>query len=716
MATMSLSQFDRWARDHVRAAVTPIDLSQIEAKPIKTKYKLDSIKLTCTIDEKLKMRILSVGRDIQIAGPGGSDFEKAKSQIETDRITLIPPEKYNTKAIAYNANKDILKNIPTIRVTLADIKFISIYVSRKAKLKSFAKDLKRLSIVTPVGPTETFIIKGQKITRSNTLYVQKIDKKRFKLAYYSGFIAQAIIEDYIYRYSGVPGYDNHGGAPATFAYLIGHELLHYRYNHFGSKVSKGILRQLGMTAHGEWKVPAKNKKALDSLLMSEKTKFEESMNNSLMSEILGVPTTNGGVGKVPIPGDTSSQYMFSGYIELGGDYQAKIQQNFFEYGKNYDMYVTISNTKMKDVERAGNNRFYFIGPLPSWNDIRRIMVKFALSSKELPDIPKPKPKKRGFHSGDLVKIAPTGEMGVVMHTDGEPGKQKVTITTHKPLVDIVTSALKGEDIQGLTMGGSSQKPMGFENAVKRMDSTTLPPDEVKEVDDFDLILMTPKPEDGPPPPPPDPEDPVEIPPPTESIEEPDEPPPPGEGGEPGEGDGEGEEGERGDPGEEPITGGDSGEPGERGADEEPGEPSDDGEEPGEGDPGEKEPEEGPSEPQEGPDGDKEGSEGEPGEDGDGEPGEGGDDGKSGDGEDGEPKDDGEDGDEGDPSDDGKGEGPVETPTGRPYRSGDLVIVDRTGGRGVVMNAIEMTDGSQSLTIDTSPDAVSDAEDRVRGKE
>lgn len=163
-------------------------------------------------------------------------------------------------------------------VTMEDLKYLSHYISIKSsgrQITSFVEDLKKFKYVAPD-------------EQCPTLYVTPT----MELRYNTKFILTTIIEDLVKsKFFGTREFEY---TPIiSFAYMIGHELLHYRLAHFNPEVTKAMNSYfIGMNSLKN----QKNKKVFSDGLRSLRTIYQELDVNNAMSTIFSVLPCDSGMG------------------------------------------------------------------------------------------------------------------------------------------------------------------------------------------------------------------------------------------------------------------------------------------------------------------------------------------------------------------------------------------------------------------------------------
>ena len=215
---MNLFEFDSYVKDLVEKNINKIP---IVTPPSDYRYN-DTVGVTIDYDS------LNIEVDCK-----GLDFSGDPSCINWNakgKTTLknYSKDKTTTKEDVANANLGLANiELPTLSITQEDISLIAFYIASRSNLeRSFAKDLERLAYIMPM--------------ESQTLYVKKELDGSVHMRYNPQFIGNGILRDYINHFSGLPEYKNYKGAKTTLAFVIGHELLHYRYNHFDPKISTAL--------------------------------------------------------------------------------------------------------------------------------------------------------------------------------------------------------------------------------------------------------------------------------------------------------------------------------------------------------------------------------------------------------------------------------------------------------------------------------------------
>lgn len=297
-------------------------------------------------------------------------------------LTIMKREDYDPRAKLDQQYKDILESIPEIHITPVDIKFVSVYLNNVSKQLSFSKDLEKVKTIK-----ET---RGQ----GDSLYLMKRSETDYVLGYSPIFITQAIFSDYLKHYAGVPGWENYKGALASFAYMIGHELLHYRYNHMAPQV------RLTIEGHHSKRFPvdktSKYKKVINNIIKQESTEFEELMNNSSLNRILKMPTVDGGIG-VHLGNDNG--VMYSGILTVDS---VKIKPDSLVADIEVDFRSNLDNYHQL---HSDNQHKYFVGPHVTQSDLSLLLFKLAITN--------------GFEL-ELSEQEPGGQPGDPSK-EGEPG-------------------------------------------------------------------------------------------------------------------------------------------------------------------------------------------------------------------------------------------------------------------------------------------------------
>ena len=127
------------------------------------------------------------------------------------------------------------------------------------------------------------------------------------LGYSSEFIARGIFEDFLASYAGIPGYEDYGqnksskkieegrGAFTSLAYMLGHELMHFRYAHHTTTVNKAMKDVVMPRILADYQNPISTH-IWKSKAIPRVRDFEEIQNNTYMSNILDIPVVDSAVG------------------------------------------------------------------------------------------------------------------------------------------------------------------------------------------------------------------------------------------------------------------------------------------------------------------------------------------------------------------------------------------------------------------------------------
>lgn len=238
---------------------------------------------------------------------------------DEDEDLFIDQEILNDKVRFNNNFKDILDkfntNLPNLSIKPGDMKFISEYLTQKSDLKTFSKDLSRIAYIVEDPLT-------------NTLSIGKVSDKTddYILKYNSNFIMKTII--YEYFYSEFLGLKESYISLKVLSYLIGHELLHFRFNHF----DKGVTNSL-KSSYLKTTSEIQNLKRINNYLDSNVNIQCEMMINHVMSKILNCEVVDGGIS-------TQYKYLLLKKMKEIGEYKYyytiflldEAQQNGFQTG------------------------------------------------------------------------------------------------------------------------------------------------------------------------------------------------------------------------------------------------------------------------------------------------------------------------------------------------------------------------------------------------
>ena len=182
----------------------------------------------------------------------------------------------NIKNRIWEDHEALFTDIPELTLSNTDIKLMARYCSSRSNMPAFAKMYDELAAVE------------QTKEKGSTLYVQSVGETKRVLRYNPAFIAKAILQDMLAKKVGLKGMEKYGGAMASLAYMIGHEMLHVIYNHFDKNVNQG-LKDMQLP-------PLLNKSGSKELkrVMGNTVPIEELMNNRFMSAMFDMPAVNGG--------------------------------------------------------------------------------------------------------------------------------------------------------------------------------------------------------------------------------------------------------------------------------------------------------------------------------------------------------------------------------------------------------------------------------------
>ncbi|QIG72108.1 hypothetical protein EVB95_274 [Rhizobium phage RHph_TM2_3B] len=283
--TISLNEVDHWVETNLEVESIVDALGLRYKEPVEKDYGYSS-KVEFTVNISLN----SEGQDLMIID-GGYSYNKLKIhdlpdnapvqlQGATGAVSTDTDFRLKTQIPIQNYIEGILDKLPNLIITKEDIIFSSIYVSNVTGFKTFANDMNRF---------ETIEIDSNPQV---TLYVTKDPLDRYVLRYNPTFILKTIIHDWIFKATGFKLMAKYGGAMSTFAYMLGHEILHYRFDHFNPVVSAAIdSKCVDVIALKK----AVNPKMAKSIVRSMRTVAEEIMVNSLMSQLMDMPAVDSGL-------------------------------------------------------------------------------------------------------------------------------------------------------------------------------------------------------------------------------------------------------------------------------------------------------------------------------------------------------------------------------------------------------------------------------------
>lgn len=418
---MTLSEFDDWAKDTISSVIK----AKEEFLYIKTDNKM---KYSVDVDNSFNMVINKVDKEFDRL----SKIIKSQNtppNIKIGNIDIVSMASLDFKQQVLDKYK--IEDIPELSITSSDIMYASMFVSNRSNSSEFEKDMKKISLVSPMTDADIKKLKGNK----PTLFVEKLPNNRFALKYSSKFIAECIVEDYIYHFSGMYGYEHYKGALTSFCYLIGHELLHYRNNHFAPHMTKTIMKLLHPVEHGN--NGEKSKNYIDSILYDESQKFIELQNNSYMSKILDVGAVNRGIGRFHVNKSTDYGGLYSGYLRL--DYQDKLTDSsgrsisFVEFlqemkdteswsFKGVQIVCDFRPLDMHILAVRGRHEHFdkdeivwpFITPLPTDNDLQKFLSLLILTYLPVNSSMETEPEViDGYQVGDAVVVKKTGKRGII---------------------------------------------------------------------------------------------------------------------------------------------------------------------------------------------------------------------------------------------------------------------------------------------------------------
>lgn len=370
-------EFEKAAMDLIRP---------LEKEPIEEREGPKDVDFMVSVNKKLQVTVHRCSQNVDIVGaPAGAN----------PNINSVPNSKSvgGQKSQLLNRHADLLKSLPDLEITLADIRYVSIWVSNKTRNPKFASDLTRIALIHQDPKVSTLCIG---VRNDDSLFMR----------YNNRFIGEAIFHDLLARHMGYPKHDQ-CNAMTTISYLIGHELLHYRFGHFNPKVSRALID----SSVGIRPTPASDKltqKILDGISASIQNNIQEAMNNTLMTNLLGVGAADSGVEPGSKRHGIADALLWEGYSR---DYE-------YEYDTAFPIYLRTGSTF--ELKKSDYREYPLSSDL-TWNDIVAFASFLVLSSTEVdrtellpPKLPQPSQPPGGGEEG--------GGGGGTPEDDGEEGE------------------------------------------------------------------------------------------------------------------------------------------------------------------------------------------------------------------------------------------------------------------------------------------------------
>lgn len=346
MTQLSLIEYDRWCRDTLDKE---FDASDKVDKDTVGEADQESGTVTVRVTSSCSAEVRESDVDL-VQYKGRPSFGKKPIPIEdtVPKVRLIqkydslfkqiPPvvisktdiaavtQFLSSKKTASHFGQDLRRvdNIVCLaaKITPKDIRVgedveVIIGPFKGVKGRVYFFDLKTLTVRVMNGARQVFDVKLDEVERRMTLYLQSEGKnldqwgyqrgniQTIKMGYNPEFIARGILEDYLGHYAGIPGYEDFGmnrgkieegrGAYTSVAFMVGHELMHYRYSHALTEVSKSILQDMMPHQLPEYK-DSFNDSVYKNVAKERIYHYSEIQNNTYMSQILDVPTVDGSMG------------------------------------------------------------------------------------------------------------------------------------------------------------------------------------------------------------------------------------------------------------------------------------------------------------------------------------------------------------------------------------------------------------------------------------
>lgn len=349
MSAVSLVEFDAWCKEYLDANFRPEHKLQPDILSTAEKIIKDGPSGTVVVRVGVDMSASVVSsrvpliQDIGMKPIGPKAYDISSSAPKSVLVTL------------YQSH---FSKLPSLSITNMDVKAVVHFLSIKKGASHFQSDLQRVDKVIqratkitfddiqrnerikviagpckdltgvvynfdPAKKDKLIKIKGEdnqtykvdinNIERDMTLYLgtsgQPDGKGGFKretitgvtLGYNADFIARGIFEDWLAYYGGVPGYEKYGqdgegsGAYVSLAYMLGHELMHYRYAHTASDVHSSLISLMMPTYLKDYENRL-SRNFYMSVAQGRAYELSEIQNNTYMSDILDVPAVNGALG------------------------------------------------------------------------------------------------------------------------------------------------------------------------------------------------------------------------------------------------------------------------------------------------------------------------------------------------------------------------------------------------------------------------------------
>jgi len=315
--------------------------------------------------------------------------------LKSDSATFMPNHplldymeqiKYNPK-VRYLGSDPIKKiftnkDLPPLNVTIADIKYICLYINAKTSMKSMVTYLERLASITK----DLSINKetGKENTETLSIGVYK-GGKEIVLKYNPNFIRTAVLEDYVMKYTDPVAYARHEGVLSTLAFCIGHEMLHFRYGHLNSSVQMALTQAIsgGLKTH-----PNKNiNKLLRNIMSPTVYEHEELMNNVYLERKLKIPTVDCGATSLGV-GSSSLKIPSPPYLVHIDKFSTSIGNSESEVGRGFNEIKSKLRNNIDWSKISGFYAIYFEG-IPQDEDTKNLPViplkSFRNFSKSLYD-------------------------------------------------------------------------------------------------------------------------------------------------------------------------------------------------------------------------------------------------------------------------------------------------------------------------------------------
>ena len=317
----------------------------------------EDCKITVSLDKKQTLLIKKVERK-------PFNFVSDRPQPPIKNLKIVSNVDYDPRLSLSKKYEGLMASIPEIYIDKnLDIKRASTFLNTISNELRFSADLMKIKEVEIVRYFVQ-VVNGVPYKQPVSLYLEKT-KEGYKLGYNPEFLTKAITLDYIKHYAGVPGWEEYGGAFDSFCYMIGHELLHYRFNH----QSPQIRKRLESFNRKNFPVDTSNP-AFRAIIGKETTYLEELMNNSFLSRILNMPSCDSGIGVFL---GQKSGVLFSGYLSVE---EAENKGDSVEAIINvvYDDDIKV----FRDLDEQ-HQRKYFIGPFVTFDELFFLMAKLAFS-------------------------------------------------------------------------------------------------------------------------------------------------------------------------------------------------------------------------------------------------------------------------------------------------------------------------------------------------